>query len=279
MNLFQSPQILALIERAIDEDLCLGDVTTELLIPETLCGEGTIIAKEQGILAGQRLAESIFARIDPIVSYETLKPDTSSVGSRDIIARISGPIRSILAGERTVLNFLQHLSGIATFTHRIVNQIEDTPCRIVDTRKTTPGLRLLEKYAVRVGGGYNHRINLGDGILIKDNHIRACGSISRAVSTARQFRRHPLLVQIEVTCYQEALEAVQAGADALLLDNMSLEQMEPIIRAFRSTILLEASGNITAQSVLRYAQSGVHLISMGALTHSAGILDLSLNLE
>ncbi|MBN1551742.1 carboxylating nicotinate-nucleotide diphosphorylase [bacterium] len=279
ITITKSPDILQLIELAIREDLSLGDITSDILIPKHQTGKAVILSKAHGILCGQEIAEMVFARIDQAITCNFHLHDSDLMHPGDIIADISGPVHSILSGERIVLNFLQRLSGIASFTHQATTKCKNTPCRISDTRKTTPGWRILQKYAVACGGGANHRICLGDGILIKDNHIRAAGGIAQALKKALKHRRHLLKVQIEVTTPQEAHAAVENGAEALLLDNMSPEQIQSLVNEFGNRVFLEASGNINETNLESYARTGVNLISMGALTHSFHSLDISLEVE
>ena len=278
-----SPDVLALIDRALQEDLSIGDPTTEALIPPDMQGEGVLRAKAQGVLCGGEIALAVFRRIDPTLTCEPLLADGALLGSGDTIARIQGAVASILKGERTALNFLQHLSGIATETARYVQAARGLKARIVDTRKTVPGLRTLEKYAVRIGGGHNHRRNLGDGVLIKDNHIaalRARGmTLAEIVRRAQEEASHTLKVEVEVTSLAEAEEALEAGAQLLLLDNMSLEEMRQVVALARGRALLEASGGINLETVRAVAECGVDIISVGALTHSSQALDISLDLE
>jgi len=271
-----------LIDRAISEDLDLGDITSDILILDKEISCATIVVKQSCVLAGQSIAKLVFTRLDPQVIYETQVSDGSEVKSGACISRIKGSTRSILAGERIALNFLQRMSGIATITKIAVSKIQSTSCVVVDTRKTIPGWRLLDKFAVKMGGGQNHRICLGDGILIKDNHIQAVGGVRKAVELAKRHRRHLLKIQIEVTNSQEAIEAVNAGAEVLLLDNMKPPQLRKTVEkvlALRRDVTMEASGNINLDNLLEYAQTGVHLISMGYLTHSVPAADLSLYLE
>ena len=278
-----SSDALALIDRALQEDLSIGDPTTEALIPPDLQGESVLRAKAQGVLCGGEIALAVFRRIDPALTCELLLPDGARLGSGDTIARIQGAVAGILKGERTALNFLQHLSGIATETARYVQAAQGLKARIVDTRKTVPGLRTLEKYAVRTGGGHNHRRNLGDGVLIKDNHIaalRARGmTLAEIVRKAQEEASHTLKVEVEVTSLAEAEEALEAGAHLLLLDNMSLEEMRQVVALARGRALLEASGGINLETVRAVAECGVDIISVGALTHSSQALDISLDLE
>jgi nicotinate-nucleotide pyrophosphorylase (carboxylating) len=276
-------QIEEIIDRALAEDLGEGDVTTEALIPSNQQGTGFIVANKEGILAGTGAAKQVFHRVDPELKMEILLEDGARVKPGGKVAKASGSIASILKAERVALNFLQRLSGIASETNRYVAKVEGLPVRIMDTRKTTPGLRSLEKYAVRVGGGENHRMNLGDGILIKDNHLAALRSqglnIKEIVAKARQNTPQQLQVEVEVGTVSEALEAVEAGADIVMLDNMNLEDMRKAVKSIHGRALIEASGGITLDNVRAVAETGVDFISIGALTHSARALDISLELE
>jgi nicotinate-nucleotide pyrophosphorylase (carboxylating) len=276
-------QIEEIIDDALAEDLGMGDVTTESLIPGDKQGTGFIVAKKEGILAGTGVAEQVFHRVDPELRVEILLEDGARVNAGNKVAKISGSVISILKAERVALNFLQLLSGIASDTNRYVEKVEGLPVRIMDTRKTTPGLRLLEKYAVRVGGGENHRMNLGDGILIKDNHLATLRSqglnIKEIVAKARQNAPYRLPVEIEVRSVSEALEAVEAGADIIMLDNMNLEDMRKAVESIHSRALIEASGGITLDNVRAVAETGVNFISIGSLTHSATALDINVELE
>jgi nicotinate-nucleotide pyrophosphorylase (carboxylating) len=268
-------QIEPVINHALAEDLGYGDITTEALILPELRGRASIVVKANGILAGIEVARAVFHRVDPSLQFEALIPERSKVKPGDVIARVEGGVASILKAERVALNFLQRLSGIASETHRYVEAVRGLNVRIMDTRKTAPGLRFLEKYAVRVGGGYNHRLHLGGGVLIKDNHLAVLYSqgvsLKEIVAEAKQKAPHNLEVEVEVRTVEEAMEATDAGADIIMLDNMSLEEMR---RA-----LLEASGGITLDNVRRVAETGVGFISIGALTHSAKALDISLEME
>jgi len=298
-------RIEEVIERALAEDLGQGDVTTEALIPVHQPGVGLIVIKEEGILAGIGLAKQVFRRIDPQLKVELLLEDGARVKPGSKAARVTGSLASILKGERVALNFLQRLSGIASETSRYVESVRGLPVRIMDTRKTTPGLRSLEKYAVRVGGGRNHRMNLGEGILIKDNHLAALRkqglSIKEIVARARQnappslpeslpsslrgakrrsnLQARQIQVEVEVGTVQEALEAVEAGADIVMLDNMDIENMREAVKSIQGHALVEASGGITLDNVRAVAETGVDFISIGALTHSVRALDISLEFE
>jgi nicotinate-nucleotide pyrophosphorylase (carboxylating) len=276
-------QIEEIIDRALAEDLGKGDVTTETLIPGNQQGAGFIVVKKEGILAGIKVAKQVFHRVDPELEVEILQEDGARVKPGSKVAKVSGRIASILKAERVALNFLQRLSGIASETNRYVEAVKGLPVRIMDTRKTTPVLRSLEKYAVRVGGGGNHRMNLGDGILIKDNHLVALRSqglnIKEIIAKARQNAPQRLPVEVEVRTVSEALEAVEAGADIVMLDNMNLEDMRKAVKSIHGRALIEASGGITLDNVRAVAETGVDFISIGALTHSAKALDISLELE
>jgi nicotinate-nucleotide pyrophosphorylase (carboxylating) len=277
------PQLDSIIDLALAEDISHGDITSEALIPHDLWGKASILVKEKGVLAGIEVALRVFHRIDPSLKAEVLIKDGVAIKSGDIAATISGRVTSILKGERTALNFLQRLSGIASLTARYIEETRGLSARIVDTRKTTPGLRLLEKYAVRMGGGQNHRLHLGDAVLIKDNHIaslRALGmSLKDIVAKAKQNSPRGVTVEVEVTNTQEALEAVKAGADIIMLDNMSPEEMRQVVNLVTGQASIEASGGITLANVKQVAMTGVDIISIGALTHSPRALDISLELE
>ena len=276
-------QIGGIIDRALAEDLATGDVTTEALVPADRQGTGVVVAKGEGVLAGVNVAKQVFCQVDPALSVELFLEDGAKVKSGDKVARVSGSIASILKAERVALNFVQHLSGIASETNRYVKAVKGLPVRIMDTRKTTPGLRLLEKHAVRAGGGENHRMSLGDGILIKDNHLAALRSqrlnLKQIVAKARQNSPERPSVEVEVATVAEASEAVEAGADIIMLDNMSLEDMREAVKSIHGRALVEASGGITLDNVRAVAETGVDFISVGALTHSARALDISLDLN
>jgi len=272
-----------IIDLALAEDISHGDVTSEALIPTQLQGKAFILIKAEGVLAGGEVASRILLKVDPLLNVELLIEDGARVRLGDIIATVSGSVISILRAERVVLNFLQRLSGIASQTARYIAETKDSKVTITDTRKTTPGLRLLEKYAVRMGGGQNHRFHLGDGILIKDNHLvvlRALGmSLRDIVARARQNAPEGLKIEVEVTNTQEAMDAVEAGADIIMLDNMSPDEMRRIVNLASGQVKIEASGGITLESIGSAAMTGVDIISIGALTHSPKALDISLELE
>jgi len=272
-----------IIDLALDEDTGHGDVTGEILIPPGLLGRAKLQAKDSGILAGGEVVREVFLRVDSSLQVELLVADGARVKPGGTIAVISGKVSSILRAERVALNFLQRLSGIATCTAEYVSQIRDLNVTICDTRKTTPGMRLLEKYAVRVGGGQNHRRHLGDGILIKDNHLaalRARGmSLKEIVARAKRDAPPALIVEVEVGSAGEALEAAEAGADVVMLDNVHPDEMRRAVGLLPPGVKTEASGGITLDNIRDVAQTGVNIISVGALTHSPRALDFSLELE
>ena len=276
-------QIDHIIDLALAEDISHGDVTSEALIPPELQGKASILVKAEGILAGGEVAKKVFLKVDPSLKVEVLIKDGTKVKSGDIAATIVGTVASILKAERVVLNFLNKLSGIASQTAQYIAKTQGLNVKITDTRKTTPGLRLLEKYAVRMGGGQNHRFHLGDGILIKDNHLaalRALGmSLKAIVAKAKQNVPQDLKVEVEVNTTQEAVDAAEAGADIIMLDNMNLEEMHQVVSLLPSQVKTEASGGITLGNVRQAATTGVNLISIGALTHSPKALDISIEFD
>jgi nicotinate-nucleotide pyrophosphorylase (carboxylating) len=271
------------IDTSLTEDISHGDITSEVLIPPELQGKASILAKAEGILAGGEVAERIFLKVDPSLKVDLLIKDGSRMKPGDMIATVSGNVAGILKAERTVLNFLQRLSGIASQAAQYVAETQGLAANITDTRKTTPGLRLLEKYAVRMGGGHNHRLHLGDGILIKDNHLaalRALGmSLKDIVAKAKQNAPQGLKVEVEVNTAHEAMEAAEAGADIIMLDNMSPDEMRRVVNLIPRGVIFEASGGITLDNVRSAAETGVDIISIGALTHSSKAIDISLELE
>ncbi|MDI6814928.1 MAG: carboxylating nicotinate-nucleotide diphosphorylase [Dehalococcoidales bacterium] len=276
-------QIDNIIDLALAEDISHGDVTSQALIPPELQGKASILVKENGILAGGEIAKRVFVKVDPSLNVEVLIKDGAKVKPGDKVATIFGKVVSILKAERVALNFLQRLSGIASYTAQYMAKTRRFAVNITDTRKTTPGLRLLEKYAVRIGGGQNHRMHLGDGILIKNNHLaalRALGmSLKDIVAKAKRNTPHGLKVEVEVRTTQEALDAVEAGADIIMLDNMSPDEMRRVVSLIQGQVKIEASGGVTLANVHAIAETGINLISVGALTHSAKALDISLELE
>lgn len=270
-----------LISQALAEDGAEADITTLSTVPADQQARGTILTRRAGVVAGLRVAAETFHVFDPRISVKLLVEDGASVQAGQELMQLSGPARSLLSAERVALNFLGRLSGIASLTALCVNSLEGTHARILDTRKTTPGLRALEKEAVRLGGGQNHRFGLNDGVLIKDNHIKAAGGIAQAINAARRQAPHLLKIEVECETLNEVEEAVQAGADVILLDNMNTETMSSAVAFVRRVdprILLEASGNIgtDATKLAAVAATGVDFISLGALTHSAPNFDISL---
>jgi len=276
-------QIDAIIDLALAEDLGYGDVTSEILIPPELEGKATIFAREAGILAGAEIAGKVFLRVDPSIAFTILSKDGTAVKDGDKIAEVSGRVISILKTERTALNFLQRLSGIASLTAKYTAETHGLETYVADTRKTTPGLRRLEKHAVSMGGGTNHRLHLGDGILIKDNHLaalRATGmSLKEIVARAKKNAPKGLKVEAEVTTIDEAKEAAEAGADIIMLDNMSPDEMRQVVKSLKGKVKIEASGGINLSNVRQAALTGVDYISIGALTHSPKSLDISLEFD
>jgi len=276
LNIGSSKLVDRIIENALDEDIGPGDITTSAIVDPELKGEARLLAKEELVLAGMEIFSRVFSILGPGITVESQFHDGDMVRDGAWIALLKGSMRGILIGERTALNFLQHLSGIATLTRRYVEKTYPATVRVIDTRKTTPGLRILEKYAVRIGGGANHRFGLFDGILIKDNHIATAGSISKAVERLKPRVPHTLRIEIEVTDIKGLEEAINAGADAVLLDNMSLEEMSSAVSIAGGRVILEASGGVTLESIGEIAKTGVDLISVGAITHSARSVDISL---
>jgi len=263
---------------ALNEDAAATDLTAQATIAPEQSGTATLSAKANGVLSGVHVAQRVFETVDTNLAQEWKKQDGDDVNAGDTICRISGSLRSLLAAERTALNFLQHLSGIATATHTFVDAVSETGCAIADTRKTTPGLRHLEKQAVLHGGGVNHRMDLKSGMLIKENHITAAGSITRAIQLCRQ-TGHDVWVEVECETPDEVHEAVAARPDIILLDNMVPETVRAARAIVPTSILLEASGNITLANACDYAKTGVDRLAIGAVTHSAPALDISMRVE
>jgi len=276
-------QLDNIIDLALAEDVSYGDITSEVLISPDLHGKASILIKEEGVVAGGEVARRVFLHVDPSLKVEVLIKDGARVKPGDMVATISGSVISILKVERVALNFLQRLSGIASLTARYVARTRGFMVSITDTRKTTPGLRSLEKYAVRMGGGKNHRFHLGDGILIKDNHLAALRAMDMSlrdiVAKAKQNAPQGVKVEVEVTTTQEALDAIEAGADIIMLDNMSPDEMSQVVSLVSGQAKIEASGGITLANVREAAMAGADIISIGALTHSPKALDISLELE
>jgi nicotinate-nucleotide pyrophosphorylase (carboxylating) len=272
-------QIEAIVRRALEEDMGDGDVTTDCTLSPTAILKGQFRAKEAGIMAGFEVAKLTFALLDERVEFTPRVTDGDPVEIGQVIATLSGPGRALLSGERVALNFLQRMSGIATLTRRFVEAVQGTPAIILDTRKTAPGLRLLDKWAVRLGGGQNHRFGLYDMVLIKDNHIAAVGSISQAVVRVRAGDKRGRPIEVEVKTLGELQEALELGVDRIMLDNMSPAEMRQAVTLTDGRVPLEASGNITLENVATVAATGVNYISVGVLTHSVQALDISLVLQ
>ena len=268
-----------IIEQALLEDIGNGDITTESIIPSNLKSKGIIKTSEEGVVAGLNIACLVFKKLDSEIIFQEKIKDGSKITRGEVLAEISGPARTILKGERVALNFLQRMSGIATITSKFCQEVKDFPVRIVDTRKTTPGLRILEKYAVCMGGGHNHRFGLYDGVLIKDNHIVAAEGIKSAVNSVRKQISHTLKIEVEVENLSQLQEALEMKVDIIMLDNMDLNTMKEAVKIAKDKALIEASGGITLEKVRKIAQTGVDLISIGALTHSVISLNISMEIK
>lgn len=271
--------IKPLINMALLEDIGPGDITTDYLIDEFANGDAYIVAKQDFILAGSDVAEQVFKTLDPAMDIFRPFRDGDEVKNGDVVMEFKGKMRALLKGERTALNFLQRLSGISTHVRSYVDQLGETRVRLVDTRKTIPGHRVLEKYAVRVGGAYNHRMALYDGVLIKDNHIAACGGILKAVETLRRHVSHLVKIEVEVGNMKEVDEALHAKADVIMLDNMDIDQITEAVKRIDKRALVEVSGSITKDSLIPLAMAGVDIISSGALTHQAQAVDMSMRIK
>ncbi len=261
---------------ALKEDVANGDITTNSILTDQKIGKGQLISKEDGIIAGIDVFVRVFQLLDEKISFETTIKDGDHVGKGQVLGFIKGDLRAILTGERVALNYLQRMSGIATYTRRLVNQLEGFQTQILDTRKTTPNMRVFEKYAVKIGGGANHRFNLSDGILIKDNHINAAGSIGEAIALVKEHASFVRKIEIEVESLDMLEQALEAGADIIMLDNMDDITMKKAVERVAGRAITEASGNVTEERIRGIASTGVDYISIGALTHSSGILDFSL---
>ena len=267
------------IEEWLFEDVGHGDITTMATIPADEKGTGILYAKKSGLIAGLDIAEQVFHTVDHELSFQRFVTEGSQVQKGNVIAEVTGSVQAILTGERLALNLLQRLSGIATRTQLFVQEISHTQARIVDTRKTTPGLRLLEKYAVRVGGGHNHRFALYDAVMIKDNHSKSAGGIKEAVRKAREAIPHTMKIEVEAESLMQVQEALEAGADIIMLDNMSCDLMREAVQIISGKAIIEASGGVTLETVRAIAETGVDVISVGGLTHSVAALDISLDLN
>lgn len=262
----------------LEEDVGSGDITTENIIPQTAKTVGLIQAKQHGIVAGIDVARLVFTTLSPEISFTAMVKDGDEVEEHTILAKIEGDARVILTGERLALNLMQHMSGIATLTASFVKLAEGTKAHVVDTRKTLPGLRMLEKYAIRVGGGRNHRMGLYDAVMIKDNHIKVAGSIKRAIEMTRSEISHTIKIEVETETLEQVKEAVAARADIIMLDNMSIDMMQEAVQYIDGRAIVEASGGVTKERLAAIAKTGVDVISIGALTNSAPILDISLDI-
>ncbi len=272
MRLNVDPLILS----ALREDITSDDVSTNSVMPYAQTGEAELICKQDGVLCGLQVFERVFTLLDQEVKTEFFAADGDLITNGQLIAKVRGDIRTLLCGERTALNYLQRMSGIATYTHAVASLLEGTNIRLLDTRKTSPNNRIFEKYAVRTGGGNNHRYNLSDGVLLKDNHIGAAGSVKKAVRMAKEYAPFVRKIEVEVETMEMVNEAVEAGADIIMLDNMTREQVKEAIVLIAGRAEVEVSGNVTKENIEKLKDLGINYISSGALTHSAPILDLSL---
>ncbi|MBH8597058.1 carboxylating nicotinate-nucleotide diphosphorylase [Thermoactinomyces sp. CICC 10523] len=267
------------IREALNEDLGVGDLTTEALVPAGHQSSCVFIAKQPGVIAGLPVAKMVFEELEPQIAWTALVEEGAEVEKGTPVARISGPTSAILTGERVALNLLQRMSGIATITRRLVKKLEGLNCKVLDTRKTTPGLRQLEKYAVRVGGGSNHRFGLSHGVMIKDNHIAMAGSLAKAIEKARNYVGHMVQIEVEADTLDQVKEILKYDVDAILLDNMDLETLREAVRLIDGKVWTEASGGITPETIRAIAETGVDAVSLGWLTHSVTSLDISLDFE
>lgn len=266
----------SLIRMALREDISSEDVSTNAVMPEKCLGEAELIAKQDGIICGLQIFERVFTLLDPDTKVTFFAKDGDQVTNRQKLAAVTGDIRVLLSGERTALNYLQRMSGIATYTHQVAAFLAGTKTKLLDTRKTTPNNRIFEKYAVRIGGGNNHRYNLSDGVMLKDNHIGAAGGVKKAIQMAKDYAPFVRKIEVEVENLTMVEEAVEAGADIIMLDNMNYEEMEKAMQYIDGRAEVEVSGNVTKENIAGLTRLGVDYISSGALTHSAPILDISL---
>lgn len=275
-NITMTLNVDDLILQALREDISSEDVTTNAVMPKAQKGEAQLICKQDGVIAGLFVFQRVFELLDKDICVKFEFEDGDTVKSGQLIGTVTGDIRAILSGERTALNYLQRMSGIATYTSSIAKLLEGSKIKLLDTRKTTPNNRIFEKYSVKVGGGYNHRYNLSDGVLLKDNHIGAAGGVQKAIQMAKEYA--PFVRKIEVECENVDMvrEAVEAGADIIMLDNMSVEEMQKAVALIDGKAEIECSGNVTRENIERYISLGIDYISSGALTHSAPIMDVSL---
>ena len=264
------------IMMALEEDITSEDISTNSVMPEFQKGEVQLICKQDGIIAGLGVFKRVFELLDDTVEFEMNVKDGDEVKKGQLMAVVTGDIRALLSGERTALNYLQRMSGIATYTKQVSKLLEGSKVTLLDTRKTTPNCRVFEKYAVRIGGGCNHRYNLSDGVLLKDNHIGAAGSVAKAVAMAKEYAPFVRKIEIEVETMEQVKEAVEAGADIIMLDNMTPEMMKEAVELIAGRAQTECSGNITKENIAKILETGVDFVSSGALTHSAPILDISM---
>ena len=272
-------EIDKIISRALKEDVGTGDITSNLIIPRNKTAKAFILAKEEGVIAGLQVAKSVFYKLDKNIRWKNLVMEGEFVSAGTKIVEMKGPYRALLTGERTALNFLQRMSGIASLTLKYVEQLSDLKTKILDTRKTVPGLRLLDKYSVKKGAGTNHRIGLYDMVLIKDNHIKAAGSISEAVKQVKGKLNKKIKIEVETATLDEVKEALNSGANIIMLDNMSIKQMKEAVKIINGKVKVEASGGVNINSVRMIAETGVDYISVGALTHSVKALDIGMYFE
>lgn len=268
-----------LIKIALEEDIGSGDITTDNLIADNLKGSGEIVAKEALVIAGLDIARQVFEQLDTEISFKPNFKDGDLIEKGEIVLEVEGKLRVLLLGERTALNFLQRLSGIATHVRSYMNSIANKNVRLVDTRKTTPGWRVLEKYAVRIGGAHNHRMGLYDGVLIKDNHIAVCGGIKKAIESIKNNLSHLVKIEVEVSDQDGVKQALEAGADVIMLDNMDIGQIKKAIEFIHGKSVVEISGGVTIDSLNQLADTGADIISSGALTHSARCVDISMRIK
>ena len=275
-NITMTLQVDHLIMEALREDISSEDVTTNAVMHEAVTGEVDLICKQDGVIAGLQIFQRVFELLDKDTKVEFFCKDGDEVKNGQLMGKVTGDIRVLLSGERVALNYLQRMSGIASYTHSVASLLEGSRTKLLDTRKTTPNMRIFEKYAVRVGGGYNHRYNLSDGVLLKDNHIGAAGSVAKAVQMAKEYAPFVRKIEVEVENLEMVKEAVEAGADIIMLDNMSVEKMKEAIRIIDGRAQTECSGNVTKENIDHLTSLGVDYISSGALTHSAPVLDISL---
>ena len=275
-NITMTLQVDHLIMEALREDISSEDVTTNAVMHEAVTGEVDLICKQDGVIAGLQIFQRVFELLDKDTKVEFFCKDGDEVKNGQLMGKVTGDIRVLLSGERVALNYLQRMSGIASYTHSVASLLEGSKTKLLDTRKTTPNMRIFEKYAVRVGGGYNHRYNLSDGVLLKDNHIGAAGSVTKAVQMAKEYAPFVRKIEIEVETMEQVKEAVEAGADIIMLDNMTPEMMKEAVELIAGRAQTECSGNITKENIAKILETGVDFVSSGALTHSAPILDISM---